>query len=108
MTPASANAYPFLVAWSALIAVLDIQITNSSLPEIEGGIGTGSDNGTWISTAYLIWEIIMIPLTDYFSRVFTVRRFLLTSVRRDDPHGVRASLRRCRSASSRSGLPRLR
>lgn len=64
----------------ALIAVLDIQITNSSLPEIEGGIGTGSDNGTWISTAYLIGEIIMIPLTDYFSRVFTVRRFLLTSV----------------------------
>ncbi|MEP9386311.1 DHA2 family efflux MFS transporter permease subunit [Mesorhizobium sp. KR9-304] len=64
----------------ALIAVLDIQITNSSLPEIEGGIGTGADNGTWISTAYLIGEIIMIPLTDYFSRVFTVRRFLLTSV----------------------------
>lgn len=64
----------------ALIAVLDIQITNSSLPDIEGGIGTGADNGTWISTAYLIGEIIMIPLTDYFSRVFTVRRFLLASV----------------------------
>ncbi|MDQ0438315.1 DHA2 family multidrug resistance protein [Kaistia dalseonensis] len=64
----------------ALIAVLDIQITNSSLPDIEGGIGTGADNGTWISTAYLIGEIIMIPLTDYLSRVFTVRRFLLSSV----------------------------
>lgn len=61
----------------ALIAVLDIQITNSSLPQIEGGIGTGSDNGTWISTAYLIGEIIMIPLTDYLSRVFTFRRALL-------------------------------
>lgn len=64
----------------ALIAVLDIQITNSSLPDIEGGIGTGVDNGTWISTSYLIGEIIMIPLTDYFSRVFTVRRFLLAAV----------------------------
>ncbi len=64
----------------ALIAVLDIQIVNSSLPEIEGGIGTGSDNGTWISTAYLIGEIIMIPLTDYLSRVFGFRRFLLTNV----------------------------
>ena len=61
----------------ALIAVLDIQITNSSLPEIEGGIGTGIDNGTWISTSYLIGEIIMIPLTDYLSRVFSFRRFLL-------------------------------
>ncbi|MEQ1954051.1 DHA2 family efflux MFS transporter permease subunit [Mesorhizobium sp. CN2-181] len=64
----------------ALIAVLDIQITNSSLPEIEGGIGTGADNGTWISTSYLIGEIIMIPLTDYLSRVFTFRRFLIGNV----------------------------
>ncbi len=64
----------------ALIAVLDIQIVNSSLPEIEGGIGTGGDNGTWISTSYLIGEIIMIPLTDYLSRVFGFRRFLLTNV----------------------------
>src|ERR1041384_2450565 len=70
----------FCCMLGALIAVLDIQITNSSLPDIEGGIGTGADNGTWISTAYLIGEIIMIPLTDFFSRVFTVRRFLLTSV----------------------------
>lgn len=61
----------------ALIAVLDIQVTNSSLPEIEGGIGTGSENGTWISTSYLIGEIIMIPLTDFFSRIFSFRRFLL-------------------------------
>ncbi|MCA1451770.1 DHA2 family efflux MFS transporter permease subunit [Bradyrhizobium sp. BRP22] len=64
----------------ALIAVLDIQIVNSSLPNIEGGIGTGVDNGTWISTSYLIGEIIMIPLTDYLSRVFGFRRFLLTNV----------------------------
>lgn len=64
----------------ALIAVLDIQIVNSSLPYIEGGIGTGVDNGTWISTSYLIGEIIMIPLTDYLSRVFGFRRFLLTNV----------------------------
>lgn len=61
----------------ALIAVLDIQVTNSSLPQIEGGIGTGSDNGTWISTSYLIGEIIMIPLSDYLTRVFSFRRFLL-------------------------------
>ena len=64
----------------ALIAVLDIQITNSSLPQIEGGIGTGSDNGTWISTSYLIGEIIMIPLTDYLSRVFSFRRFLISNL----------------------------
>jgi DHA2 family multidrug resistance protein len=61
----------------AFMAVLNIQITNASLLNIEGGIGTGVDNGAWISTAYLIGEIIVIPLTDYLSRVFSFRRFLL-------------------------------
>jgi MFS transporter, DHA2 family, multidrug resistance protein len=36
----------------AFLAVLNIQITNASLPYIEGGIGTGGVYGTWISTAY--------------------------------------------------------
>lgn len=63
----------------ALMSVLDIQVTNASLPQIEGGIGTGEANGTWISTAYLIGEIIMIPLADYLSRVFGFRRLLLGS-----------------------------
>ena len=61
----------------AFMAVLNIQITNASLPDIEGGIGTGIDNGAWISTSYLIGEIIVIPLTDYLSRVFSFRRYLL-------------------------------
>ncbi|MCS0494674.1 DHA2 family efflux MFS transporter permease subunit [Ancylobacter sp. MQZ15Z-1] len=88
LVPADAEPGASLTTWiavfgcmlGALIAVLDIQITNASLPEIEGGIGTGIDNGTWISTAYLIGEIIMIPLTDYLSRVFGFRRFILGSV----------------------------
>ena len=60
----------------AFMAVLNIQITNASLLYIEGGIGTGVDNGAWISTAYLIGEIIVIPLCDYLSRVFSFRRYL--------------------------------
>src|SRR5271163_1244462 len=61
----------------AFLAVLNILITNASLPYIEGGIGTGGVNGTWISTAYLIGEIIVIPLTDFMSRVVSMRRYLL-------------------------------
>lgn len=63
----------------AFMAVLNIQVTNSSLPDIEGGIGTGGVNGAWISTAYLIGEIIVIPMTDFFSRVFSLRRYLIAS-----------------------------
>jgi DHA2 family multidrug resistance protein len=64
----------------AFMAVLDIMIANSSLPYIEGGIGTGGVYGTWISTAYLIGEIIVIPLTSFLSQVFSLRRYLLANV----------------------------
>jgi len=62
----------------AFMAILNIQITNASLLDIEGGIGTGVDNGSWISTSYLIGEIVVIPLTDYLSRVFSFRNIILT------------------------------
>src|ERR1700754_1419600 len=64
---------------AAFMAVLIIMVTNSSLPDIEGGIGTGGVNGTWISTAYLIGEIIVIPMTDFMSRVFSLRRYLIAN-----------------------------
>lgn len=64
----------------AFMAVLDIQITNSSLRDISGGISATPDEGSWISTAYLIGEIVTIPLTAWLSQVFTVRWYLLVNV----------------------------
>src|ERR1700689_5579715 len=63
----------------AFMAVLNIQITNASLPYIEGGIGTGGINGAWVITAYLIGEIIVIPMTDFLSRVFSLRHYLIVN-----------------------------
>ena len=64
----------------AFMAVLDIQITNSSLADISGGIGATAEEGSWISTSYLIGEIITIALTAWLSRVFSIRRYLLVNV----------------------------
>lgn len=64
----------------AFMAVLDIQITNSSLRDISGGIAATPDEGSWISTAYLMGEIVTIPLTAWLSQVFTVRYYLLVNV----------------------------
>src|ERR1700710_30368 len=63
----------------AFMAILNIQITRASLLDIEGGIGTGVDNGAWISTSYLIGGIIVIPLTAYFTNVFSFRRYILVN-----------------------------
>src|ERR1700739_1823411 len=63
----------------AFMAVLNIQITNASLPYIEGGIGTGGIHGAGVITAYRIGEIIVIPMTDFLSRVFSLRRYMITN-----------------------------
>ena len=63
----------------AFIAVLNIQITNASLPNIQGAIGAGIDDGGWISTAYLVAEIVVIPLTGFLAPVFSLRRYLLAN-----------------------------
>lgn len=64
----------------AFMAILDIQITNASLADISGGIAATPDEGSWISTSYLIGEIITIPLTAWFIRIFTIRYYLLVNV----------------------------
>ncbi|MBW4602894.1 MAG: DHA2 family efflux MFS transporter permease subunit [Calothrix sp. FI2-JRJ7] len=63
----------------AFMAVLDIQITNASLQEIQASLGASLDEGSWISTSYLVAEIIVIPLSGWLSRVFTLRRYLLVN-----------------------------
>lgn len=63
----------------AFMAVLDIQITNASLREIQAALGATLEEGSWISTAYLVAEIVVIPLTGWLSRVFSVRWYLLVN-----------------------------
>ncbi|MCM2548794.1 DHA2 family efflux MFS transporter permease subunit [Burkholderia glumae] len=63
----------------ALMATLDISITNSALPQIQGEIGATGTEGTWISTGYLMSEIVMIPLAAWLTRVFGLKNFLLAS-----------------------------
>ncbi|MBR0971294.1 MDR family MFS transporter [Bradyrhizobium japonicum] len=88
-SPAAAPAAPVVSAktWLAVIgstlgafmAVLNIQIVNASLADIQGGIGAGIDDGGWISTSYLIAEIVVIPLSGWLAQVFSVRIYLLTN-----------------------------
>jgi len=82
-----AVAMSALRMWSAVVgstlgafmAVLNIQIVNASLADIQGAIGAGKDDGGWISTSYLIAEIVVIPLSGWLAQVFSVRKYLLTN-----------------------------
>ena len=63
----------------AFLAILNIQVVNSSLADIQGAIGAGADTGGWISTSYLISEIIVIPLAGWLTQSFSLRRYMLAS-----------------------------
>lgn len=63
----------------AFMAVLDIQITNASLREIQAALGATIEEGSWISTSYLVAEIVVIPLTAWLSQVFSIRWYLVVN-----------------------------
>lgn len=55
------------------MAVLDIQIVVTSLAVIEKALAIGTERMSWVQTAYLIAEVIAIPLTGLLTRVFSLR-----------------------------------
>src|SRR4051812_49301847 len=61
----------------AFMAVLDIPNTHSSLRDILGTLSATQEEGSWISTAYLCAEIVVIPMTALFVRAFGQRRYLM-------------------------------
>lgn len=55
------------------MAILDIQVVVTSLAVIEEALGIGADRMSWVQTAYIIAEVIAIPLTGLLIRVFSMR-----------------------------------
>ncbi len=55
------------------MSILDIQIVSASLTEIQGGLAASSNEITWVQTAYLIAEVVMIPLSGFLSRALGTR-----------------------------------
>ena len=62
------------------MAILDIQVVATSLPTIQAAIGVAPDQMSWVQTAYLIAEVIAIPLTGVLTRAFTMRWLFVVSV----------------------------
>jgi DHA2 family multidrug resistance protein len=62
------------------MAILDIQIVASSLPEIQAGLGIALNQLSWVQTAYLIAEIVAIPLTGWLTRVLSTRGAFLACI----------------------------
>jgi MFS transporter, DHA2 family, multidrug resistance protein len=62
------------------MAILDVQVVATSLPTIQRALDIPQDRMSWIQTAYLIAEIISIPLTGFLTRAFTMRWMFVVAV----------------------------
>jgi len=63
------------MALGNFMAILDIQIVASSIRDIQAGIAASADELAWVQTAYLIAEVIAIPLSGYLGRAFSIPTF---------------------------------
>jgi DHA2 family multidrug resistance protein len=61
------------MVFGMFMAILDIQIVSASLTEIQAGLSASANEITWVQTAYLIAEVVMIPLSGFLSRAMGTR-----------------------------------
>jgi len=61
------------MCFGMFMAFLDIQVVSASLTEIQAGLAASSDEITWVQTAYLMAEVVAIPLSGFLSRALGTR-----------------------------------
>src|SRR5712691_3745815 len=62
------------------MAILDVQVVATSLPTIQHALNIAQDQMSWVQTAYLIAEIISIPLTGFLTRTLTLRWLFVIAI----------------------------
>lgn len=68
------------VMLAALLQTVDLTIVNVALPTIQGNLGATVDEGTWVLTAYVIANVIVIPMTPWLQLRFGRKNYFLASI----------------------------
>ena len=109
-TPAPAETpaqVPRLRDWIGILAmvfglfraIMDVQIVTSSLTQIQGGLSASPDEISWVQTAYLIADVVMVPLSGTLSRLLSTRVLFVTATL-----GFTAASALCATATSLSQM----
>lgn len=75
---------PWWIAGTVMLAtfmeVLDTSVANVALPHIAGNLSSSVNEATWVLTAYLVANAIVLPLSGWFSTLFGRTRFYMACV----------------------------
>src|ERR1051325_3849864 len=61
------------MVFGQFMAIMDVQIVTSSLTQIQGGLSATSQEISWVQTAYLIADVVMVPMSGTLSRLVSTR-----------------------------------
>jgi DHA2 family multidrug resistance protein len=89
--PAAANpqaAYVYQHRWlillglitAAIMEVLDTTIVNVALPQMAGNLGATQQEISWVATGYILSNVVVLPMTAFFTETFGRRRYLIASI----------------------------
>ena len=67
------------MVFGLFMAIMDVQIVTSSLTQIQGGLSASIDEISWVQTAYLIADVVMVPLSGTLSRLLSTRVLFVTA-----------------------------
>ncbi len=68
------------VTLAAVMELIDTSIVNVAIPHMMGNLGATLDQITWVSTGYIVANVIILPLTGWLSALFGRRRYLAGSI----------------------------
>ncbi|MFI5078284.1 MAG: MFS transporter, partial [Vicinamibacteria bacterium] len=65
---------------AAIMEVLDTTIVNVALPQMAGNLGATREEVAWVSTSYILANVIVLPMTAFFTERFGRKRYLTFSI----------------------------
>jgi MFS transporter, DHA2 family, multidrug resistance protein len=81
---AKPDVNPWFIAIAVMLAtfmeVLDTSVANVALNHIAGNLSASTDEATWVLTSYLVSNAVVLPATQWLSRFFGRKRFLITCI----------------------------
>ncbi len=83
------------MVFGLFMAIMDVQIVTSSLTQIQGGLSASPDEISWVQTAYLIADVVMVPLSGTLSRLLSTRVLFVSAAL-----GFTAASAMCATATS--------
>ena len=65
---------------AAIMEVLDTTIINVALPQMAGNLGATQEEIGWVSTGYILSNVVFLPMTAFFAERFGRQRYLTFSI----------------------------